>query len=168
MDNYKKILYFGGQKSGKSLLSENKTCELALNKRPFYIATYDNSFGDDEMIKRLETHQTQRRDKFITLEETKELSKVIKDDETYLIDCISMWILNRLEEEEKVLLDELDKISKTDANIVFVLNDVNSGIIPIDKESRKYIDLSGIIGQKLASFCDEVYEVKLGLSQRLK
>ena len=168
MDKYKKILYFGGQKSGKSLLAENKTCQLALNKKPFYLATYDNSYGDEEMVKRLTKHQNQRKDKFITIEETKELSKVIKDNETYLIDCISMWILNRLEDEEEVLLEELDKLSKIDANIVFVLNDVNSGVIPMDKVSRKYVDLSGIIGQKLASFCDEVYEVKLGLPQRLK
>ena len=41
-------------------------------------------------------------------------------------------------------------------------------MIPFEKLSRKYVDLSGIIGQKLASICDEVYEVKLGLPQRLK
>ncbi|WP_421716831.1 bifunctional adenosylcobinamide kinase/adenosylcobinamide-phosphate guanylyltransferase [Arcobacter arenosus] len=168
MDNNKKILYFGGQKSGKSLLAEKKACELSQHKKPFYIATYDNRFGDEEMIKRVHKHQNQRLDKFITLEETKELSKVIKEDESYLIDCISMWILNRLDDNEDILLEELEKISKIKANIVFVLNDVNSGVIPMDKISRKYIDLSGVIGQKLASFCDEVYEVKLGLPQRLK
>lgn len=168
MDKYKKILYFGGQKSGKSLLAEEKACEIAQNKKPFYIATYNNSYGDEEMIKRVQKHQKQRVDKFITIEETKKLSKVIKEDETYLIDCISMWILNSQEDDEETLLEELEKLSKIDANIVFVLNDVSSGVIPMDKISRKYVDLSGIIGQKLASFCDEVYEVKLGLSLRLK
>lgn len=168
MDKYKKILYFGGQKSGKSLLAEEKACEIAQNKKPFYIATYNNSYGDEEMIKRVQKHQKQRVDKFITIEETKKLSKVIKEDETYLIDCISMWILNSQEDDEETLLEELEKLSKIDANIVFVLNDVSSGVIPMDKISRKYVDLSGIIGQKLASFCDEVYEVKLGLPQRLK
>nr|WP_294892775.1 hypothetical protein [Sulfuricurvum sp. MLSB] len=34
--------------------------------------------------------------------------------------------------------------------------------------SRRYVDLSGIIGQTLARICDEVYEVKLGLERRLK
>jgi len=41
-------------------------------------------------------------------------------------------------------------------------------VIPFDKESRSFVDRSGIIGQRLASFCDEVYEVKLGLPLRLK
>ena len=51
---------------------------------------------------------------------------------------------------------------------MFVLNDVTHGVIPVDSLSRRYVDLSGIIGQKLASLCDEVIEVKLGLEQRLK
>jgi adenosylcobinamide kinase/adenosylcobinamide-phosphate guanylyltransferase len=163
-----KVLYFGGQKSGKSKLAEIKTLELAKGTKPYYIATYDNSYGDDEMQKRVLKHQNQRKDKFETIEEKFELSKVIGDDNTYLIDCISMWLLNGLEKSEDELISEIEKISKKDANIVFVLNDVSSGVIPFEKVSRKYVDLSGIIGQKIASVCDEVYEVKLGLTQRLK
>jgi adenosylcobinamide kinase / adenosylcobinamide-phosphate guanylyltransferase len=163
-----KILYYGGQKSGKSRLAETKTIELSKNKKPYYIATYDNSYGDKEMQNRVLKHQNQRKDKFETIEEKFDLSKVIKDDNTYLVDCISMWLLNALEKSEDELLAEIEKISSTNANIVFVLNDVSSGVIPFEKVSRKYVDLSGIIGQKLASICDEVYEVKLGLVQRLK
>ena len=163
-----KILYFGGQKSGKSRVAEAKTLEISKDKKPYYIATYDNSYGDIEMQNRVLKHQNQRSDKFNTIEEKFELSTVIKDENTYLIDCISMWLLNGIDKDEEKLLKEIEKISKIDANIVFVLNDVNSGVIPFDKVSRKFVDLSGIIGQKLASFCDEVYEVKLGLCQRLK
>ncbi|WP_375723888.1 bifunctional adenosylcobinamide kinase/adenosylcobinamide-phosphate guanylyltransferase [Arcobacter sp. KX21116] len=163
-----KILYYGGQKSGKSKLAEVKAIELSKNKKPYYIATYDNSYGDEEMQKRVLKHQNQRADKFETIEEKFELSKVIKDGNTYLIDCISMWLLNGLEKKEEKLLEEIEKLSLKAANIVFVLNDVSSGIIPFEKVSRKYVDMSGIIGQKLASICDEVYEVKLGLAQRLK
>ena len=54
----KKILYFGGQKSGKSLLSEKKTLEISQGK-PYYIATYDNGFGDGEMENRIEKHKLQ-------------------------------------------------------------------------------------------------------------
>ncbi len=162
-----KILYFGGQKSGKSKLAEQKTIELCKTK-PYYIATYDNSYGDSEMKSRVLNHQKQREGNFITIEEIKDLTKVVKDNNTYLIDCISMWLLNNIENEQKELLSQLEKISKTNANIVFVLNDVNSGVIPLDKLSRKYVDLSGIIGQKLASICDEVYEVKLGIGIKIK
>jgi len=163
-----KILYFGGQKSGKSNLAEQKAIKLAKVKKSYYIATYDNSYNDSEMNKRVEQHKLQRVNKFHTIEETKNLPAIIQDGQTYLIDCISMWILNNIDKDETTLLEQLESLSKKDANIVFVLNDVSSGVIPLDSLSRKYVDLSGIIGQKLASFCNEVYEVKLGLEIQLK
>jgi len=164
------ILYFGGQKSGKSKLAEKKAIKLAkkTKKKPFYIATYDDSYFDDEMKKRVKAHKKQRKNNFTTIEETTNLPKVIKEGETYLIDCISMWILNHIEEDINILSKQLKQLKKLNTNIVFVLNDVNSGVIPIDKISRKFVDTTGIIGQKLASFCDEIYEVKLGIKKRLK
>ena len=163
-----KILYYGGQKSGKSLLAEQKTLSLASNTIPYYIATYDNSYEDAEMAERIAKHQSQRQEAFHTVEETHHLSKVIKVGQTCLIDCMSMWLLNTLTWEEEQLFTELEALSAKEANIIFVLNDVSSGIIPIDSMSRKYVDRSGVIGQKLAAMCDEVYEVKLGLEIRLK
>jgi len=163
-----KTLYYGGQKSGKSLLAEQKAIHLAKDSTPYYIATYDNSYGDDEMLSRIKKHQSQRKEKFISIEEPKELIKVIKKDHTYLVDCMSMWLLNTIDSKEYDILNTLETLAQIDANIVFVLNDVSSGVIPLDALSRKYVDRSGIVGQKLAQFCDEVYEVKLGLESRLK
>ncbi len=165
--NYKKILYFGGQKSGKSRLAEEKTLEISSSK-PYYLATYNNSYNDGEMQVRINRHRLQRSKKFHTIEETNDLTKVIKKDNSYLVDCISMWILNNIEQEEEALLTQLEQLSAIQANIVFVLNDVNSGVIPLEKESRKFVDLTGVIGQKLSSFCDEVYEVKLGIGVQIK
>lgn len=162
------ILFYGGQKSGKSKLAEEKTLELCKNKKPFYIATYDNSYDDKEMSLKLEAHQKQREDKFISIEEAKDLTSVIRENETYLVDCLSMWILNNLEENEEFFINALEKISKLNAQVVFVLNDVNHGVIPLEKTSRKFVDLSGIVGQKVASLAANVYEVKLGLEIKLK
>lgn len=165
-----KILYFGGQKSGKSNLAEQKTLSLS-SKKPYYLATYDNSFNDKEMHKRIDKHKLQRKEQFRTIEEPKDLLKVLdksNNEDTFLIDCMSMWLFNNIQEDEEYLINQLEEISKLDANIIFVLNDVNSGIIPFDSESRKFVDMTGIVGQKLAQICDEVYEVKLGLESRLK
>lgn len=162
-----KILYFGGQKSGKSSLAEAKALSIATQK-PYYLATYDTSFGDDEMTKRIGKHRFSRGEDFITLEESHHLADVMEPNHTYLIDCVSMWILNRLEEEEEVLIAEIEALKEIDANIVFVLNDVGTGVIPRDTLSRRFVDYSGVIGQELASICDEVYNVKLGMGIRLK
>jgi adenosylcobinamide kinase/adenosylcobinamide-phosphate guanylyltransferase len=160
-------LYFGGQKSGKSKLAEQKAIKLSKTK-PYYIATYNNNYGDDEMIQRVQKHQIQREDKFITIEQMQDLTKVIKENETYLIDCISMWIFNNINQNEDILLQQLSTLLKLNTNIVFVLNDIGSSIVPLEKQTRKFVDLTGTIGQKLTSFCNEVYEVKFGLERRLK
>ena len=163
-----KILYYGGQKSGKSRLAEQKALQLSDNNKPYYIATYNNSYGDGEMEKRINKHQSQRQEQFITIEEPFDLSKVIKPNQTYLVDCVSMWILNNLDKNEEELFMQLDTLAQTDACTIFVLNDVGSGVIPIDAQSRKFVDLTGVIGQYLAQICNEVYEVKLGLPRQLK
>ena len=126
-----KILYFGGQKSGKSSLAEKKAIELSSIKKPYYIATYNNNYGDDEMKERVKKHQQKRTDNFTTIEEPFNLQQPIKENETYLIDCLSMWILNNLDKEEDDLIKQIDQLFKIEANIVFVLNEVTSGVIPI-------------------------------------
>jgi adenosylcobinamide kinase/adenosylcobinamide-phosphate guanylyltransferase len=163
-----KIFYFGGQKSGKTNAGSKKALELSKDEKPYYVATYDNSYGDTSMNERINKHILERKDDFLSIEEPRDLLKVIKPNKTYLVDCVSMWILNNLEEKEEVLKEQLKELFKIDANIIFILNDVSCGVIPFDKESRKFVDFSGIIGQELAKLCDEVYEVKYGIEKKLK
>ena len=163
-----KIFYFGGQKSGKTKAGIKKALELSVNEKPYYVATYDNSFGDDSMQDRINKHIVERKEDFITIEEPKDLTKIVEVNKTYLIDCISMWLFNNLEEKEETLKIQLQEICKIEANIIFILNDVSCGIIPFDKESRRFVDFSGLIGQELVKLCDEVYEVKYGIERRLK
>jgi adenosylcobinamide kinase / adenosylcobinamide-phosphate guanylyltransferase len=163
-----KIFYFGGQKSGKTNAGSKKALELSKDEKPYYVATYDNSYGDTSMNERINKHILERKDDFLSIEEPCDLLKVIKPNKTYLVDCVSMWILNNLEEKEEVLKEQLKELFKIDANIIFILNDVSCGVIPFDKESRRFVDFSGIIGQELAKLCDEVYEVKYGIEKKLK
>ena len=163
-----KIFYFGGQKSGKTKAGSKKALDLAQNSKPYYVATYDNSYGDVSMNERINRHISERKDDFICIEEAKDLRKVIELNNTYLVDCVSMWLLNNLLKSEDELKQQLRTICKIDANIIFILNDVSCGVIPIDSESRKFVDFSGLLGQELASLCDEVYEVKYGIERKLK
>ena len=163
-----KVLYYGGQKSGKSRLAEAHALALTYDQKPHYIATYDRSYADEEMAQRIARHQAERRERFISVEEPFELPLVIGERGTYLIDCLSMWIFNTLDVEIEELYAQLNTLASRDANILFVLNEVNSGIIPMDPESRAFVDRTGMVGQWVASLCDEVYEVKLGLPRRLK
>jgi len=163
-----KILYYGGQKSGKSHLAELHALELAGDRKPLYIATYDNSYNDPEMADRIEKHQTRRLDSFTTIEEPFDLTKAIKPGSCALVDCLSMWILNNIEKGSDTLIEQMAALDKIDADIIFVLNNIGTGIIPPNELSRKYVDFTGIVGIKTAEICDEVYEIILGLKKRLK
>lgn len=163
-----KVLYYGGQKSGKSHLAEERALSLSKDNKPYYIATYNSDYSDSEMKRRILKHKLKRANRFITIEESIDFIKYIERDKTYLIDCISMWILNSLNKSEDELISYIDRLSNIDTNIVFVLNSVGEGIVPLTKESRKFVDLTGLIGQRLAYISDEVYDVKLGIEHRLK
>lgn len=163
-----KALFIGGIKSGKSKNAENFTIKHA-NKKPYYLATTE--FIDEEIAKKIELHKEQRKDNFITIEEALNLSQKINTcDEIVLVECLSMWINNMLyhEKSHEEIFAEIDKILSLKNSIVFVLNDVGSGIIPDNKLAREFIDLSGLIAQKIASTCDEVYHTIAGISTKIK
>jgi len=162
-----KILYFGGQKSGKSNAAAAATLNLS-NTKPYYVATYDNSYDDQAMVERVTKHQQQRQQDFITIEQATDLTEVIEQGQTYLIDCLSMWLFNNLACPEAELIEQLRQVFSVDCNVVFVINDVGMGVIPMDSQSRRFVDLTGIIGQFVAAQCDEVYRVNFGIPQQLK
>jgi len=165
-----KTLYFGGQKSGKSNAATAATLRLsnAKNSKPYYIATYDNSYDDIAMAERVNKHQQQRLESFITIEQTINLPAVMTAGHTYLVDCLSMWLFNNLERTEDDLIAQLSQLFALDCDIVFVLNDVGSGVIPMDAQSRRFVDFTGIIGQFVAAQCDEVFRVHFGIAQQIK
>jgi len=163
-----KILYYGGQKSGKTSKAISKTLYLSKEKKPFYVATYLNKFKDKEMQKRVDKHILERGEKFETIEEGKDLIKATKQKGVYLIDCLSMWIFNNLKKEEEELITHIKRLLISNNDIVFILNETNSGVTPMDKESRKFIDMSGIIGQVVANSCDEVYNIVCGIEVKIK
>jgi len=162
-----KILYFGTQNSGKSLLAQNHILSISQDK-PYYIATYNNNFEDHYMQQKIEQHNISRDNNFILIEEPYDLQKVIYPNNTYLIDCISMWLFNNNDKNFDDIINQIINICKIDAKIIFVLNDISGGLVPLDNNTKEFVKRSALLGQKLASLCNEVYEVKYGLSVKLK
>lgn len=163
-----KILFIGGQKSGKSRLAEKRAKELAAIK-PFYLATAE--VMDDEFAQRVRLHKEQRQDEFITLEEPLKIVEAIekKTTDTVLVDCLTLWLNNMLyHQNEAAIFEELEKLLALPQIIVMVLNDVGSGIIPNNKLAREFVDLSGKVSQIIAASSDEVYYCSCGLSLQMK
>lgn len=163
-----KALFIGGIKSGKSRLAEEYTCNSCTTK-PYYLATTD--FIDTEMHQRIAEHKQQREDRFITLEEPLALTNTITNIEgTVLVECVSMWINNMLyhKRSQEAIFAEIHNLLKLKHNIVFVLNDVGSGIIPQNALAREFVDVSGKVSQILAAECEEVFHVIAGIGVKIK
>ncbi len=166
--NKKKTLFIGGIKSGKSLNAERYALENSTDK-PIYLATTE--FIDEGMQARIDEHKRQREDAFITIEEPLRLHKVIsQQNDTVLVECLSIWINNMLYHGFgfEDMANELEAVLDLENNMVFVLNDVGSGIIPDNELARKFVDISGKLSQLVASRCDEVYHTIAGISTRIK
>jgi adenosylcobinamide kinase/adenosylcobinamide-phosphate guanylyltransferase len=164
----KKALFIGGIKSGKSFNAETYTIKNSTNK-PIYLATTE--FIDDEMKQRIDEHKLQREDSFQTIEEPLKLYEAISTSkDIVLVECVSMWINNMLYHGfgYEDMKEELTQILALDKSVVFVLNDVGTGVIPDNKLARTFVEISGKLSQLLAKECDEVFHVLAGISSKIK
>ena len=165
-----KTLFIGGIKSGKSLLAEKYLLEhCADQQKPTYLATTE--FVDKELTERIQVHQKRREEKFITLEEPLDLYSAITASQTpVLIECSSMWINNMLyhQRSKEQILEHIKQVMSLSKDMVFVHNDVGSGIIPDNPLARTYVDISGIVSQIIAAECNEVYHCIAGIQSKIK
>lgn len=170
------ILILGGARSGKSTFAEKIAKKLG-GEQVSYIATAEAL--DQEMQERIELHQSQRSKKWDTIEEPKEVSKVIKrveNSRTILIDCLTLFISNLLLEKENLknennleiknkLEDEIinevkeiiDIARKKHMNLIIVSNEVGQGLVPSYELGRLFRDISGRANQMMAQKADKVY-----------
>lgn len=163
-----KALFIGGIKSGKSLNAE--TFALKHSKLPpIYLATTE--FIDAQMKERIEQHKLQRNENFLTLEEPLNLVEAVRPLKTLvLIECTSMWMNNMLYHGFSYddIQEHVHKLLALPQDIVFVLNDVGSGIIPDNALAREFIDISGKISQILGKNCDSVFHCIAGIATKIK
>jgi len=165
-----KTLFIGGIKSGKSLLAEKYVLEhYADQQKPIYLATTE--FVDAELRERIQVHKKRREEKFLTLEEPLDLYSPVQSSQSpILIECTSMWINNMLyhQRSKEQILEHIKQVMSLSKDMVFVHNDVGSGVIPDNPLARTYVDISGIVSQIIATECDEVYHCIAGIQSRIK
>ena len=164
-----KILITGGVKSGKSRHAEIRLLKMSQLQKPVYLATTE--LLDPEMRKRISEHRQRRGERFQTIEEPLFLSEALNGtDAPVLIECMTMWLNNALHHQlpESNIFAEIESLLSLEREIVFVMNEVGLGVIPVNPLARKFVDLSGLISQQLAEACDEVNWTVAGISVKVK
>jgi adenosylcobinamide kinase/adenosylcobinamide-phosphate guanylyltransferase len=187
------VLVTGGARSGKSKFAEAYTAHLA--SEAIYVATAQ--IYDDEMQHRAKMHQLQREQSgypWTVIAEPYELAQVLEKlnvadpPQVVLIDCMTLWLSNwllkwldadplkeknaqndRIQQLTDLKLEEL-WLSLVDykGTILMVTNEVGNGIVPEYRLGRLYRDLAGIMNQRLAALCDQVFLVTAGIPIELK
>lgn len=166
-------LILGGARSGKSSYAEKIARES--NQEVVYIATA--TVLDNEMEDRVAQHKNDRPKHWLSVEEPISLAdtllKYMSPNKVVLVDCLTMWVNNLLMQEDESLLEtELNKLDeilpKLKGTVIFVSNEVGMGIIPMGELSRKFVDESGRLHQKLGQSLDNILMIVAGLALEVK
>ena len=168
------ILVTGGAASGKSVLAEGLT--LALGRPAVYIATTApaDAAGDDEMAAKIAAHRARRGPDWALVEEPMELVGALAATDgggPRLVDCLTLWLSN-------LMFAGRDPDAEADAlgaclpglvsPVVFVSNEVGSGIVPDNALARRFRNAAGRLNQHVAAVSDEVWLSVSGCPLRIK
>lgn len=177
----KVILVLGGARSGKSTFAEKLAKKIG-GSNVTYIATAEAL--DQEMEERIAHHKSQRPMEWETIEAPTDIYQAIRGIEnsrTVLIDCLTLYLSNRLLKEKpegdfdlqrivKVEEDIIDKIKiiltyarEREIDLIIVSNEVGQGLVPSYELGRVFRDISGRANQYISSKADEVYLTIAGL-----
>jgi hypothetical protein len=85
-----------------------------------------------------------------------------------LVDCLTLWISNLLirhdDKYAREKVEELiEKLPQLNFHLVFVTNEVGSGIVPDNPLARKFRDLAGWTNQRMAQAANEVILMVAGV-----
>jgi adenosylcobinamide kinase/adenosylcobinamide-phosphate guanylyltransferase len=97
------------------------------------------------------------------------------DCDVILIDCLTIFAANLLEEEDedRGAIDSritalCDALQTAECAVVLVSNEVGSGVVPAYPLGRRYRDLLGEINQSVARIANDVVLMVAGLPLALK
>ncbi|MCM1519945.1 MAG: bifunctional adenosylcobinamide kinase/adenosylcobinamide-phosphate guanylyltransferase [Lachnoclostridium sp.] len=165
------ILFTGGIRSGKSKHSEQMAMELS--PTPKYVATA--RILDNEMKKRVALHQSRRGDNWILSEADVDIASAINDGDVALVDCVTMWITNlffdykcNADSAIQFIEKSLDRITKKDATVIFVTNEIGLGGVNPDPMTRCFTDLHGKVNAMIAELSQSVYMSISGIKVKIK
>jgi adenosylcobinamide kinase/adenosylcobinamide-phosphate guanylyltransferase len=165
-------LVTGGARSGKSSYAL-ELCSQSDKKA--FIATA--TAFDSEMHERIEKHQQDRGNAFITVEEPLDLASAIRSLDNVdiaIIDCLTVWLCNLMNKygADKASIPEieefLDAIKNPPCDLVIVTNELGSGIVPENELARHFRDLAGRLNQDVATLANKAVLTVSGMPVILK
>ncbi len=165
------LLVLGGARSGKSRYAQTLAESAGLT--PVMIATAQ-AF-DGEMEDRIARHRAERGESWLLVEEPLHLAQALAQAAQpgciLLVDCATLWLSNLMLGEhdiEAATAELLAILPGLTGPVIFVSNEVGTGIVPENALARRFRDAQGRLNQALAGASEAVVLVSAGLPLQLK
>lgn len=167
------MIYFitGGERSGKSNYAQNLA--LQLSNTPFYLAT--SRIWDKDHQQRVDRHIADRDERWTSLEEEKEIAKVIQERSVVVVDCVTLWLTNffvdtknNIEQSLTLAKEEFEKLRKKDATVIIISNEIGMGVHATTEIGRKFTELQGWMNQHIAKHADKAILMVSGIPVEIK
>jgi adenosylcobinamide kinase/adenosylcobinamide-phosphate guanylyltransferase len=153
-------LLLGGARSGKSALAARLAGRWA---GPVTVVVTGEA-RDAEMAERIRRHRAGRPGHWRTVEAPREVEAALAgapDDAFVVLDCLTLWVSNLMEQGlddpkvEELARSAAAAAAARAAPTVAVSNEVGAGIVPADALSRRYRDLLGQVNAVWAAAADQ-------------
>lgn len=193
----------GGARSGKSSLAVRRARAWSERREPSREVTFvaTATAGDEEMRQRIERHLAERPRRWTTIDAPYELLKAVREttpSSAVIVDCLSLWVTNRLlelpvvesnRESDDNWADEirdLDAWRRFDDEIVeesrqmmtvlmsretpawIVSNDVGGGLVPMNQLGRLFRDTLGRVNAAVSLAATDAEFIVAGRTLRLE
>ena len=165
------LLILGGARSGKSRLGQIYAEGSA--KSPVLVATAEAR--DDEMRQRIAHHKAGRGGRWRLVEEPLALHEILgreaRGDRILVVDCLTLWLSNLMlgtHDYTARCEDLAAAVATLRGPVIFISNEVGTGIVPANALARQFRDAQGRLNQLMAAACTTVIWVCAGLPTILK
>jgi adenosylcobinamide kinase/adenosylcobinamide-phosphate guanylyltransferase len=168
------IFLTGPARSGKS----RRAVEIAQGwgDGVVFVATYRPDPGDAEMVERVSRHRAERPAAWRTLEAPAEIAPALAELRPApcgaLVDSIVLWLGDRFDRSDDDILAawerELDGFGAGAHPVIVIGDEIGWGLVPMDKDLRRFRDLNGWLGQRTAARAAQAWLMVAGCGVRLK
>ena len=157
------VLVLGGARAGKSAFAIARAHALAADGgRVAFVATAEP--GDTEMVARIARHRAERPPQWATVEAPRTLVAALDElrgkADIVVVDCLTLWVANRLADGEPSVLAEARRLGDLAARppfaLIVVSNAVGLGVHPETALGRQFRDALGLVNQAVAGVAHEV------------
>jgi adenosylcobinamide kinase / adenosylcobinamide-phosphate guanylyltransferase len=165
------IFITGGARSGKSRYAQQLALELS--ESPVYLATARH--WDEDFKKRIQRHQSERDERWTSIEEEKYISKLSLSGKVVVMDCVTLWLTNfftdtkyDIESSLQQCKDEIDGLNSVNNTFIIISNELGMGMHADTELGRKFTDLQGWLNQYIAQKADKVVFMVSGIPLTIK